>query len=351
MNQRTLYRLTLVPLTAVLLTIIGYLGWQWATEGQFQPTVKSLTEACEQLDENQFKVSVMAADLRTDGYALEFDAYIAPSKLRLHLLYSSDSPPSVSIAKGELSLTKASQGITDVEYVFADGMIFGRDNGGQVSGSENRGLWQIVDPDAARTIKSVLESIGDLCRDTGDTTTRSSVPRGAVFQPTASTLLNTIKYSRTDVLSDSQIVEDIWFDTVSDRILRYRETWQAVASSGSTSTTTRGVQEIKFSDIGVANVIVRPEFARDSYTFSLDSGASTGIVVGIVAVIDSSAYVSSTYSITAGNESNIFAIQADTGQISVSGQLPSQATRYNLIVSATKKAGGVSTASVTVEVG
>ena len=91
-----------------------------------------------------------------------------------------------------------------------------------------------------------------------------------------------------------------------------------------------------------------PAFDADSYDFTIDVASPTGAAVGTVSATDPDGD-DVTYSIAAGNDDGLFAIEADTGRIAVAGALfgESDASRA-LTVRASDGGGGTATAAVRV---
>ncbi len=93
-----------------------------------------------------------------------------------------------------------------------------------------------------------------------------------------------------------------------------------------------------------------PVFATSSYAFTIDAGAATGTPVGVVSATDPEGGAVS-YSITAGNDAGVFAIDSATGRISVAGPLFLEpAPSRVLTVRAADADGGAATAKVVIAV-
>ena len=94
-----------------------------------------------------------------------------------------------------------------------------------------------------------------------------------------------------------------------------------------------------------------PEFGQDAYTFKVGEDAAVDDAVGAVSATDPDEDDTVTYSITAGNTGNAFAIGGGTGAITVAGALDHEtAPSYTLTVEASDGQGGEDTAMVTVTV-
>ena len=84
-----------------------------------------------------------------------------------------------------------------------------------------------------------------------------------------------------------------------------------------------------------------PDFAPDTYSFTVDESVLTGTLVGTVSATDLDGGDVVSYSITAGNEDGRFAIAKDTGTITLAAALDySVATFYTLTVRAEDGNGG-----------
>ena len=94
-----------------------------------------------------------------------------------------------------------------------------------------------------------------------------------------------------------------------------------------------------------------PAFAEDSYTFAIAEDAAEDAAVGSVSAPDPDVDDEVTYTITAGNTGDAFAIDADSGAITVAAALDYETTTsYTLIVQAEDGDGAQDTATVTVTV-
>ena len=96
---------------------------------------------------------------------------------------------------------------------------------------------------------------------------------------------------------------------------------------------------------------VPPTFGAASYSFSVPGDAEIGTVLGSVTATGSLTGDTVPYSITAGDQDGKFAIDENTGQITVAGDLSSSAdTSIALTVEATDTSGGSATVTVAVQV-
>ena len=94
-----------------------------------------------------------------------------------------------------------------------------------------------------------------------------------------------------------------------------------------------------------------PAFAEDSYEFSIAEDAAVDAAVGSVSATDPNVDDEVTYAITAGNTGGAFAIDADSGTITVAAALDYETTAsYALTVQAEDGDGAQDTATVTVTV-
>ncbi len=100
----------------------------------------------------------------------------------------------------------------------------------------------------------------------------------------------------------------------------------------------------------VATPSCPPEFGQDSYTFEVAEDAAVDDPVGTVSATDPD-QDTPTYSITAGNTGDVFAIGDETGAITVAAALDHDTTpSYTLTVEASDGKGGEDTATVTITV-
>ena len=86
-----------------------------------------------------------------------------------------------------------------------------------------------------------------------------------------------------------------------------------------------------------------PAFSNESYAFAIDKTAAIGTVVGSVSASDADMHKIS-YTITAGNEAGMFAIDQASGSITVASAL-SEATAYPLTITATDNGSPVQSAT------
>ncbi len=89
-----------------------------------------------------------------------------------------------------------------------------------------------------------------------------------------------------------------------------------------------------------------PVFESDDYTFSISENATTTSVVGAVSAVDPDGD-SLSYSIISGNETDMFAIEDTSGEISVIDHLDHETVPlYNLVAEAADQHGAAATTSV-----
>ena len=94
-----------------------------------------------------------------------------------------------------------------------------------------------------------------------------------------------------------------------------------------------------------------PEFGNDSYSFSVAENSGEGASVGVVSATDPDQEDTVTYSITAGNQDGKFAVNGNTGEITVAGALDYETdSSYTLTVEADDGNGGTDTATVEINV-
>ncbi len=94
-----------------------------------------------------------------------------------------------------------------------------------------------------------------------------------------------------------------------------------------------------------------PEFDPDSYAFSVAEDAAVNDAVGIVSATDPDAGDTVTYTITAGNTGDAFAIDGGSGAITVNAALDHETDgSYTLTVRAADARGGTDTAAVVITV-
>ena len=102
--------------------------------------------------------------------------------------------------------------------------------------------------------------------------------------------------------------------------------------------------------ITVTNVDEAPGFGAADYAFSVAEDAAAGAAVGTVGATDPEGGTL-TYAMTAGNEAGAFAIDANTGAVTVAGALDYETTdEYHLTVTASDAAGHTGTADIEITV-
>ena len=93
-----------------------------------------------------------------------------------------------------------------------------------------------------------------------------------------------------------------------------------------------------------------PAFGAATYAFSVTENSAAGTAVGTVTATTTGAGPV-TYALTAGNDTEAFALDASSGALTVAGALDYETTTsYSLTVTASDPAGGSATAAVTVTV-
>ena len=97
---------------------------------------------------------------------------------------------------------------------------------------------------------------------------------------------------------------------------------------------------------------VPPVFGATSYSFSVMKDAALDAAVGSVSATGSEGEDDTvTYAITVGNDDGLFALDSETGAITVAGDLSGEAgSSFSLTVKAEDESGGAATVTVTVEV-
>ena len=107
--------------------------------------------------------------------------------------------------------------------------------------------------------------------------------------------------------------------------------------------------EAETYETGICNAV--PEFDPGSYNFALDETAPVGVLAGTVSATDLGEDDIVSYAITDGNEEGKFAVDADTGELTLVDALDYTATMsYTLTVSTEDGNGGVGIADVAVAV-
>ena len=111
--------------------------------------------------------------------------------------------------------------------------------------------------------------------------------------------------------------------------------------------------------VTINDVAEDPAFGADSYAFDLnenEDGSSTAVSVGTVAATDPDTDDAITYSITAGNDDGLFAIDADSGAITYVGSgenyrsADAGAARFTLTVQASSASDADADATATVAI-
>jgi hypothetical protein len=121
------------------------------------------------------------------------------------------------------------------------------------------------------------------------------------------------------------VVGSLDFETLSTYTLTVQ-----VADNGSPGLTGSATITIHVTDVNEAAPVVA------AATFAIDENSASGTVVGTASATDADTAQSITYSISAGNTGNAFAINASTGQITVNGPLNFETlASYSLTVVAT----------------
>jgi uncharacterized protein YkwD len=88
----------------------------------------------------------------------------------------------------------------------------------------------------------------------------------------------------------------------------------------------------------------------DNQTFSMADNTANGAIVGTVVATDADAADSVSYSITAGNTNNVFALDATSGRLTVADRTGLTASPFQLTIRAQDSRGAADTATVTVNV-
>ena len=111
-----------------------------------------------------------------------------------------------------------------------------------------------------------------------------------------------------------------------------------------------GTWGVESDAVSVTTAGCPAEFGQDSYAFEVAEDAAAGDAVGTVSATDAD-MDDVTYSITGGNTGGVFAIDDETGAITVAAALDYEtAAEYTLTVEADDGNGGTDTAAVTITV-
>ena len=103
--------------------------------------------------------------------------------------------------------------------------------------------------------------------------------------------------------------------------------------------------------VTVTDVAEAPSFDEAGYTFEVAEDAAVGDAVGTVSATDQDEDDTLSYAITAGNADGKFAIDDETGAITIAADLDHETTdRYSLTVEADDGSGGTAAVTVTVTV-
>ena len=177
--------------------------------------------------------------------------------------------------------------------------------------------------------------------------------------------LNTVSISAT-----SSSITFEWTPSPSNDVAEIQATWTPahgpaqpkVIDAGDTGATIEGLEagtEYTFSVVVIdrsenesnaatfsfSTLPLDMRFVEESYTFR-DIDITLGSSIGIVSATTEESGVTIAYSIVANNNSTPFAIDADTGEITVAGSGLNAENQYRLTVQATSSQGATATANV-----
>jgi hypothetical protein len=178
---------------------------------------------------------------------------------------------------------------------------------------------------------------------------------GTVTSTTTSAGLGSVSYSIYDPLNTTNSAFSV---NVSTGVLSVNSTsgLQGLPSPFSLTmyaTSTWAYQPLSSSTVNITILTTppTPSFITPSPTFTVSQGVATSTIVGQVQATTTYAYINSTYSITSGNSSSTFALDSNTGNITVAN--PSflnynTQPSYSLVVKATSMASSTLTATTSV---
>ncbi|MEM9273667.1 MAG: LamG-like jellyroll fold domain-containing protein [Cyanobacteria bacterium P01_F01_bin.143] len=115
----------------------------------------------------------------------------------------------------------------------------------------------------------------------------------------------------------------------------------------------QGLQDTAIITVDLNDINDTPVFAESSYDFAIAEHSDVGTILGSVSASDQDAGESLTYSFSAGNDSGIFAVDAQTGEVTIAnGALLDYETQisHNLTVRVTDLSGAYYESQVSVDV-
>ena len=118
-------------------------------------------------------------------------------------------------------------------------------------------------------------------------------------------------------------------------------------------TDSQGLEDTAIITVDLNDINDAPVFAENSYDFAIAEHSDVGTILGSVSASDQDAGDSLTYSFSAGNDSGIFAVDAQTGEVTIAnGALLDYETQtsHNLTVRVTDLGGSYHESQVSVDV-
>ena len=316
------------------------------------PVANAITNACSQLNTRYYQATVTAINSETPKSTAIGTLEVTPNAVKLEVDYLADDSSAITSSESPLSVAKVPAYERGTEIRSIETKIYVRDTMKSLTDSVPQNAWMLETDQRSQTawmdFVNSLDMQDGLCKPSTPPSTRSA--RSALqFRLTTTQLTNTDHYFRAGAQLGADR-EDLWFDSDTERLLRYRTSWFPTQSSSSDPQTLRAVQEWNLTDVGTTNTILEPTFVFDDYSFSVGATVQIGTVLGEVRVVDTTGYTTSPYSISSGNSDGKFAIDSSSGSITVNEAIGTQVSTFELTVEAAKLGGGTDSVDVSITV-
>ena len=325
-----------------------------ATDATLTPEV-----ACVDLDHRYFRAlrtTVSFGDYGGDGI-MAVD--VSPETTRLTFLHTSVGASNITVGEAPIQLdpdaqddTLAESGLLDSLILIGGENVYIRYDGNEPTPEIETGRWVYDEAATEPLIRliQVLQSV-PFCNEFAESGEDSSLG-GLLFSEVPSAIEGLRRYSReVPYTTENTNIEELWYDTESGMLTRFRESIPPIITDDQGNNMFSAVVERTYFNIGVVNPIAIPTFDRDEYSFVLESSPAAGAIVGAAQILDAEQYSESPYAISGGNNDGFFAIEATTGEISVTRQFAEGVHSFSLSVTAARADGGSDSVEVEIVVG
>ena len=277
---------------------------------------------------------------------------VSPEATSLTLLHQSDVAPNIVVGEDPIQLdpnvqnnTPVESDLTDTQMLIVGENIYVRYDGNTPIPGTEPGRWDVsnvTNSEIGQSFVGVFQRLQAVpfCNEFPES---GEVP---------STIQGLRRYSReVPYTTEHTSLYEWWYYSGSGVLTRFRETFLPSTRDEQGDDVFIGSSETTFFDIGIVRPIAIPTFDRDEYSFEFESSPVVGTIIGSTQVLDVEQYSESPYAISEGNSDGLFAIDATTGEISITREFAEGENLFELSVAAARADGGSDSVQVKIGIG